>query len=518
VKRGIILVASAVLFLTIFLYAAPVPPAAKAQSNEPAQTYSDDFSSDSGNWQYLGSAYRNATNQQLVLTTSANDQTGIAVFKAPLQGSFVTNFSFKCDPSRNDGLVMFFFKQQYPSNLDYEASYGTNGIAGGRTGFNSQSIIPGYGIEFDGWANIASEFDNIVGGQPNPAADPSSNHIALIKDFTGDHLAYVDGQNIRANDWHQVSVDVQGASVDLYVDNGLVLEWNGSLNRTYSGFGFSASNGMVLADSHLIDNLTITAQNLQQPTLTTLGTSSVSESSFRVKIGGSLTLNGTAISGAPILLAYSVTGGESWQDLTLVYTASDGSYVATWLPSVTGNYILKALYQGNETLLGTTNIVNFALEPCETQSAFSVTSNSTLSALTFDSASRELSFSVSGDSGTTGYVNVNIPKSLVSDVSGLKVYLDSTQIDYTAQSQGDSWLLYLTYHHSSHSVMISLASASSPSPSLTPTPTPSMPSEIPSPTPNPQTADSLVEASLAVAILVVAVAAVLLGRRKAGSN
>jgi len=168
--------------------------------------------------------------------------------------------------------------------------------------------------------------------------------------------------------------------------------------------------------------------------------------------------------------------------------------------------------------LGTTNIVNFALEPCETQSAFSVTSNSTLSALTFDSASRELSFSVSGDSGTTGYVNVNIPKSLVSDVSGLKVYLDSTQIDYTAQSQGDSWLLYLTYHHSSHSVMISLASASSPSPSLTPTPTPSMPSEIPSLTPNPQTADSLVEASLAVAILVVAVAAVLLGRRKAGSN
>ena len=102
------------------------------------------------------------------------------------------------------------------------------------------------------------------------------------------------------------------------------------------------------------------------------------------------------------------------------------------------------------------------MEPCTEQSVFSVTSNSTLTALSFDSASKELSFSVSGDHGTRGYVDVYIPKSLVSDISGLKVYLDGNQIDYTSQSQGDGWLLYFAYHHSAHLVTISLGSPTGP--------------------------------------------------------
>ena len=354
-RKALILIASIILILllsTSINFRSVIQP---VRAQQPTQSISDNFSTNSGLWTYLGIAYRDPTNNSLILTNSGYNQAGVAFFNYAVSGSFIANFSFICGGTKNDGLVMFFYKQNYPSNLDYVDSYGANAVAGGRSGFNSGSIIPGYGIEFDGWQNIASEFDNIIGGTPNPSTgDPSANHIALIKDFTGDHLAWVDDQGLPANVWHQVSVQVQSSSVAVYLDQVLVLQWSGTLNRTYSGFGFSASNGEVLGDSHIIANFSVTDQNnIQQPSLTTSCISSVSQSSLNVNINGYLTSNGTAISGAPILLSYSVTGGESWQDLTLVNTGPDGSYSALWFPSVTGDYLLKAVYQGNENYLGT---------------------------------------------------------------------------------------------------------------------------------------------------------------------
>ena len=69
-----------------------------------------------------------------------------------------------------------------------------------------------------------------------------------------------------------------------------------------------------------------------------------------------------------------------------------------------------------------------------------------------------------------GYVNVYIPKSLLNDTNGLKVYLDSNQKEYTSQSQGDCWHLYLMYHHSTHSIVVSLGSLNvNSSPTISPT-------------------------------------------------
>jgi hypothetical protein len=65
---------------------------AQQQSNG---SFSDDFSTDSGAWQYLGSAYRDPANQYIVLTTSANEQAGVARFKSPIQGIFTANFCYK---------------------------------------------------------------------------------------------------------------------------------------------------------------------------------------------------------------------------------------------------------------------------------------------------------------------------------------------------------------------------------------------------------------------------------------
>jgi len=429
----------------------PSPPLMPTPSS-----YSDDFSIDSGAWQYLGSAYRDQTNQYLVLTTSSNDQTGVAFFRTPIQDAFTASFSYK---GSGDGFLFFFYKQKYPSTIDWDESYGDNGVAGGRLGFNTQSIIPGYGIEFDGWANIASEFDDIVGGKPNPSADPSDSHIALIKDFTGNHLAYVNDKRIYDNVWHQVSIEVQGSSVAVYFDQALVLQWNGVLDRTYGGLGFSGSNGWVEASWHLIDNFSITARNLQKPSLAVSCRSSTSYSGFNVQIDGYLTLDGNGVSDVPILLSYSVTGGKSWEDLTMVNTASDGTYSVTWNPSVTGIYLIRAVYEGDADYLGSTTGVNFSVTQDVEKNVFSVNSNSTVSSLTFNSTSRSLSFSVTGDSGTTGYADVYIVKTLVQNAEGFEVFLDGTKLDHTVSQTDDSWLLHFVYSHSTHSVTVNLGSS-----------------------------------------------------------
>ena len=459
-RKSLILIVSVILILllsTLLNFRTTIQP---VNAQQATQSVSDNFSTDSGLWTYLGTAYRDPTNDYLVLTNSGYCQAGVAFFNYAVSGSFTANFSYLVGGGSysGDGFTMFFYKQPYSTFSN-----------GGDLGFNTQyAIIPGYGIEFDGWQNIPGDFQGIAGGIMNPpSGDPSGAYIALIQNSVGDHLAYVNDSRVDDNQWHQVSVIVGDSSVSVYVDQGLVLQWTGALNTTYSGFGFSGATGDATA-WHIIGNFSITAQNLQQPTLTTSCIGSISPSSLNVLINGDLTFNGVGISGAPILLSYSVTGGESWQDLTLVNTASDGSYSALWFPDVTGDYLLKAVYQGNENYLGTSNVVTFAMEPCTEQSIFSVISNSTISELSFDSASNELSFNVSGPSGTTGYVNAYIPKSLINNIAGLKVYLDNSQIKYTVQSQSDGWLLYFTYHHSTHTVMISLGSSSA-DPSSSPT-------------------------------------------------
>jgi hypothetical protein len=104
--------------------------------------------------------------------------------------------------------------------------------------------------------------------------------------------------------------------------------------------------------------------------------------------------------------------------------------------------------------------------PVPGQSYFFVESNSTISGLFFNSTSSELSFTVNGTSGTTGYVKVTIAKSLVSSVQNVKAYLDGNQLDVAITSNEDSWLLSFTYMHSTHHVRINLATNAATTPFL----------------------------------------------------
>ncbi|UCG37250.1 MAG: hypothetical protein JSV64_02955 [Candidatus Bathyarchaeota archaeon] len=182
---------------------------------------------------------------------------------------------------------------------------------------------------------------------------------------------------------------------------------------------------------------------------------------FKVEIDGRLTLvNGTGISNAQILLFYSTTAGDSWADITSATTGLSGNFSVQWIPSATGVYNVRAIYVGNETnsihILETITTTNLAVLPFEEQNVFSVTSNSTVSELAFNSTSRELGFTVTGPSGATGYVNVHIARTLVENIADVEVYLDGDQTNYTTTLLADSWLLHLTYLHSTHKITINL--------------------------------------------------------------
>jgi hypothetical protein len=91
---------------------------------------------------------------------------------------------------------------------------------------------------------------------------------------------------------------------------------------------------------------------------------------------------------------------------------------------------------------------------------FLVESNSTVTALAFNSTSSEFSFTVSGSSGTTGYVKTTIAKNLTTNPENIKVYLDDNQLNYTVTSNVDSWQLTFNYHHSTHTISIVFAAES----------------------------------------------------------
>jgi hypothetical protein len=317
-----------------------------------------------------------------------------------------------------------------------------------------------------------------------PVAGRYPNIVSFSVKIVGSTWYDVYSSPLQPNTWHQiVGIWEKGTSLRIYVDgvldgqntaisSGNLLNdgptWLPSLgvynrgaesNTYYKGL---LSNVMVfntaLSPQEISGNyVNENPKQLTKPTLDISCDSSTSFSAFKVTIDGSLSSNSIPIADEPIQLSYSVNGGSSWQDLTLSNTDSTGKFSETWTPIVTGNYLIKATYDGNDNYAETSVIVNLAVTSYQDENIFSVSSNSTVSSLSFNSTSKVLSFSVTGPSNTSGYSNVYIAKTLVQDTSYISVYLDENKVDCSTVSTENSWLLHFTYEHSTHGVTVNLA-------------------------------------------------------------
>lgn len=256
--------------------------------------------------------------------------------------------------------------------------------------------------------------------------------------------------------------------------------------------------------------------NLPIPSLSFYCASSTTTSSFKVEIQGALAYNGTGISGTGVAFSYSANGGASWHDLAYLITGDYGNFSAVWMPSASGNYIIKGVWQSDGVYSSTSTTVNFSVTPSQNQNTFSVSSNSTLSSLTFDSTQNKLGFTVSGPSGTAGYVQACIPKTLLTEASNLKVTLDGQEITYHIFSQDDAWIITIEYSHSTHAVVMALdAPASTATPTSQPT---ANPTQTPHPTATPTVPELTAIIVLPLLIAMVSVAVFLRQKKRSKTN
>ena len=178
---------------------------------------------------------------------------------------------------------------------------------------------------------------------------------------------------------------------------------------------------------------------------------------YRIHVNGQLTTpNSQPLDGEIVVLSYNIPGTADWNTLSAAETDTEGRYSAGWTPSVTGLFTIKAEWAGNEQYSGVYDVKNVSVLEGESEQIILAESNSTLSAIAFNSTSREIAFSVAGESGTTGYVKFLISKALMGNLSDFKVYLDGNETNFTITSSSDMFVLYFEYHHSQHDVLIKL--------------------------------------------------------------
>jgi hypothetical protein len=147
----------------------------------------------------------------IILTKNEDNQAGVVWFNQDIYSPFNIEFKFRFGGgSGADGMVFMFYKKK-----DYDPAIG------GSLGF----IGPVYGVEFDNFKN--SEFN-----------EPSENHIAIIKDNVSNHLIFKDDSRTEDNQWHNAKIIVKETSIEVYVDSTLVLNWSGTIDRSYGGLCF----------------------------------------------------------------------------------------------------------------------------------------------------------------------------------------------------------------------------------------------------------------------------------------
>jgi hypothetical protein len=181
-----------------------------------------------------------------------------------------------------------------------------------------------------------------------------------------------------------------------------------------------------------------------------------------VNVIGTLSdLNRTPLPGEVVVLSYTFAGIDYWIPISSSLTNEAGEYNIQWINSASGTFTLKTEWDGNAAFTGISNTTTLSFVPYQSQQVLFVESNSTVTALAFNSTSSELSFTVIGPSDTSGYVKATISKNITANGADIKVYLDGNQLNYSVISTDDSWLITFSYSHSTHNIIMQLGANTS---------------------------------------------------------
>ncbi len=259
-----------------------------------------------------------------------------------------------------------------------------------------------------------------------------------------------------ASSWNHFSLNLTEAIHSHFKDRDFS---NIVLYSVVAWYHFSNGNpGAFYVDDLYLSHEQTSMPLTPKPTNMSISTSAEStELGYILDLNGVLmTLEGEPLVGKQILLSYMIPGTTTWNPFSSVATDGNGVFSASWMPTATGNFMVKAEWQGDEDYSAAYNVKNVSVLRGNKEDVFMAESNSTLSSLSLNSTSNEISFIVSGPSGTTGYVRFLLSKSLLKDSADWKVYKDGVLVNCTATSVGNQVILYIVYSHSSHEMRISL--------------------------------------------------------------
>jgi hypothetical protein len=189
-------------------------------------------------WRFEGIARYDTDAGHVTLTPARNWNWGHIWLQQEVSRTFVARFRFRAAMSGDsaDGLVFMFYKDpNYEPRAGGELSFDEG------DGCSDETEGTGYGIEIDNWAN---------------PCDGSANHVALIHQRIGGHLAVVDDPRTFDGAWHEMVVTVDVGSVAVELDGDAVLSWTGAIDRSFGGLGFGASTGGA-NDEYVVDDIEI---------------------------------------------------------------------------------------------------------------------------------------------------------------------------------------------------------------------------------------------------------------------
>ena len=201
------------------------------------------------------------------------------------------------------------------------------------------------------------------------------------------------------------------------------------------------------------------AINGPTPSRAFLSFRSVDSSTGKFQIVGNLTSNSTSVPNANITFSYrnNNESDSALQQFSTATTDSNGCFAVDWLPPGAGSYVINATYHGDEKYGPVFDGINVLVADFKgDKQVFSVESNSTVTSIVYNPESDELNLSVMGQSGTVGFVDLYVSKSLVGNISAIQAYIDGNPVSYTVTSSEDSWILHFDYHHSSHNITFKL--------------------------------------------------------------
>jgi parallel beta-helix repeat protein len=331
---------------------------------------------------------------------------------------------------------------------------------------NITGTIPGIGGNVsaqigNGLSLVASQNNNIIGN--NIAGNrygvffgsSSNNNVLYRNSFDNPQQVYIGSQQSSSNDTVTV-----GVLMERWDDGAIGNYWSDYTGKDYNGDGIGDTPYIIDAnnkDNYPIVHLTAYLSISTSTSATTVGSA--------VGVNGRLyDINGNALQNEPIVLFYTFAGANASFPISSSFTDEAGNYNMQWISNASGTFTLQVSWSGNSMYAGANNSTTLSFLPYENEQLFIVESNSTLTALAFNSTNSELSFSVSGPSNTTGYVKVTIAKNLIPNSENIRVYLDGNQLNYSITLTTNSWLLEFTYSHSTHQVTVQLAASTTSSP------------------------------------------------------